>query len=51
MIMIPRASKLSSKIRQENITRVKPRGQDPGEQDPIDEVAVEGEGVELGAAY
>ena len=44
-------SELSSEIRQEDITRVKPRGQDPGEEDPIDEVAVEGEGVELGAAY
>lgn len=52
LTLTPRASKLPSKIRQEDITNLlKPRGQDPGEEDPIDEVALEGEGVELGAAY
>lgn len=51
LLTLSSLSELPSEIRQEDITRVKPRGQDPGEEDPIDEVAVEGEGVELGAAY
>lgn len=52
LLTLSSLSELPSEIRQEDITDLlKPRGQDPGEEDPIDEVAVEGEGVELGAAY